>query len=131
MVMYELEVAIKLTLLLLDGSENGQFLALDLGGTNFRVIKLQLEKGKIVDEIIEYYQVEEPLRLGPGPNLFKFLAECIKDFLQKNNLSHEKDLPLGFTFSFPMTQKALDIGLLVNWTKVTFGHKPSGLLNIR
>ena len=69
----------------LDGSENGQFLALDLGGTNFRVIKLQLEKGKIVDEIIEYYQVEETLRLGPGPNLFKFLAECIKDFLQKLN----------------------------------------------
>ena len=113
-----------------DGSENGQFLALDLGGTNFRVIKLQLEKGKIVDEIIEYYQVEEPLRLGPGPNLFKFLAECIKDFLQKNNLSHEKALPLGFTFSFPMTQKALDIGLLVNWTKVIFGHITSGFLSI-
>ena len=102
----------------IDGSENGQFLALDLGGTNFRVIKLQLEKGKIVEEIIEYYQVEEQLRLGPGPNLFKFLAECIKDFLEKNNLSQEKSLPLGFTFSFPMTQKALDIGLLVNWTKV-------------
>ena len=103
--------------MLIDGSENGQFLALDLGGTNFRVIKLQLEKGKIVEEIIEYYQVEEQLRLGPGPNLFKFLAECIKDFLEKNNLSQEKSLPLGFTFSFPMTQKALDIGLLVNWTK--------------
>ena len=82
------------------------------------MIKLQLEKGKIVDEIIEYYQVEEQLRLGPGPNLFRFLAECIKDFLHKNNLSQEKNLPLGFTFSFPMTQKALDVGLLVNWTKV-------------
>lgn len=102
---------------LLDGSENGQYLALDLGGTNFRVIKLQLEKGKIVDEIIEYYQVEEHLRLGKGTNLFEFLAECIKDFIQKNNLSREKSLPLGFTFSFPMTQKALDIALLVNWTK--------------
>ena len=110
---------------LLDGAENGQFLALDLGGTNFRVIKLQLEKGKIVNEIIDYYQVEEQLRLGPGPNLFKFLAECIKDFIQKNNLGQEKDLPLGFTFSFPMTQKALDVGLLVNWTKVKFYYIPT------
>lgn len=23
----------------------------------------------------------------------------------------------GFTFSFPMTQKSLDVGLLVSWTK--------------
>ena len=75
---------------------------------------------EIIDEIIEYYQVEEHLRLGKGTNLFEFLAECIKDFIQKNNLSREKSLPLGFTFSFPMTQKALDIALLVNWTKVIY-----------
>ena len=28
-----------------------------------------------------------------------------------------QNIPLGFTFSFPMTQLALDKGLLVNWTK--------------
>ena len=58
-------------------------------------------------------------RLGPGANLFLFLAECIKTFLSKHNISSEESLPLGFTFSFPMTQTALDCGLLVNWTKVT------------
>ena len=58
-------------------------------------------------------------RLGPGANLFLFLAECIKTFLAKHNISSEESLPLGFTFSFPMTQTALDCGLLVNWTKVT------------
>ena len=26
-------------------------------------------------------------------------------------------LPLGFTFSFPMTQRGLDVGVLVAWTK--------------
>jgi hexokinase len=31
--------------------------------------------------------------------------------------NYEKRLPLGFTFSFPMTQKALDIGILETWTK--------------
>ena len=103
---------------LLDGTENGEYLALDLGGTNFRVIKLVLQNGKIIEEIIEYYSVEERLRLGPGENLFIFLAECIKNFVSENRISTDKPLPLGFTFSFPMTQQALDIGLLVNWTKV-------------
>ena len=58
-------------------------------------------------------------RLGPGEDLFLFLAECIKTFLEKYNLTANESLPLGFTFSFPMTQQALNIGLLVNWTKVT------------
>ena len=79
---------------------------------------MELQNGKIVDEVIDYYQVEEALRLGPGPNLFKFLAGCIKNFLSKHNITQEKAIPLGFTFSFPMEQKAVDVGLLVNWTKV-------------
>ena len=45
-----------------DGSESGQYLALDLGGTNFRVIKLQLENGRITDETIDYFSVEEHFR---------------------------------------------------------------------
>ncbi len=60
--------------------------------------------------------MSEPTRLGPGEALFDFLAECIHDFVQKNGLS-ETPLPLGFTFSFPMEQKALDVGILVTWTK--------------
>jgi len=102
---------------LLDGTEWGQYLALDLGGTNFRVIMLELECGKIKTENIKYYTVEENLRLGPGMDLFLFLAKCIKDFLTSESLLSVEYLPLGFTFSFPMTQKALDQGFLVNWTK--------------
>ena len=57
------------------------------------------------------------LRLGPGIDLFNFIAGCIKDFTVKHNLTLHEEIPLGFTFSFPMTQLALDSGLLVNWTK--------------
>ncbi len=60
--------------------------------------------------------MSEPTRLGTGEALFDFLAECIHDFVQKYGLS-ETPLPLGFTFSFPMEQKALDVGILVTWTK--------------
>jgi len=104
---------------LIDGSESGIFLALDLGGTNFRVLLFELKNGKVVKEAIKYYSVSETLRLGPGIDLFDYLATCIKDFLESSvdALGDQSTLPLGFTFSFPMTQIALDKGALVAWTK--------------
>ncbi len=94
----------------------GKFLALDLGGTKFRVILLELKDGKIDREEVAYYTVEEEKRKGKGEALFDFLAECIADFVSKQSLSGQR-LPLGFTFSFPMTQSALNEGFLVTWTK--------------
>jgi len=102
---------------LLDGTETGDYLALDLGGTNFRVILVRLLAGRIQKEIIDYYSVAESLRLGPGADLFLFLAECIQHFCNKNSVSAETEISLGFTFSFPMVQHALHVGVLVNWTK--------------
>ena len=94
-------------------TESGKYLGLDLGGTNFRVLLITLEKGRMVDEVISYYTVAEHLRLGPGENLFRFLAECILDFLNVQKLPSSQKFNLGFTFSFPMTQQGLDVGLLV------------------
>ncbi|XP_052122312.1 hexokinase-2 [Frankliniella occidentalis] len=101
---------------LLDGTENGSFMALDLGGTNFRVMNLVLKDGRLVDENIAFYHVDDHLRIGCGYRLFDFLAECIADFVHKQGLGSGR-LPLGFTFSFPMTQSSLDDGKLVTWTK--------------
>jgi len=65
-----------------------------------------------------YYSVEESTRLGPGDKLFDFLAQCISDFVRnKIKLGQDEQLPLGFTFSFPMEQRGLDVGVLVSWTK--------------
>jgi len=101
---------------LCDGSEDGDYLALDLGGTNFRVILLRIKTGSIMSEEVQYYQVPEDIRLGPGEQLFDFLAECIHNFMDSRQLKG-KNLPLGFTFSFPMIQRGLDVGILVSWTK--------------
>ncbi|XP_047112829.1 hexokinase-1-like [Schistocerca piceifrons] len=99
-----------------DGTEKGKFLALDLGGTNFRVILLELDDGKVTDEKVKHYHLDDELKVGCGDRLFGFLAECISDFVKEQNLTGAR-LPLGFTFSFPMIQKALDVGILVTWTK--------------
>lgn len=101
---------------LCDGSEEGDYLSLDLGGTNFRVIWLSIKSGAVINEEVQYYQVPEDVRLGPGVKLFDFLAECIHNFMDGRQLKGQ-NLPLGFTFSFPMTQRGLDVGILVSWTK--------------
>ncbi|OXA41712.1 hexokinase-1 [Folsomia candida] len=99
-----------------DGSEEGEYLALDLGGTNFRVLLLKLEHGKMADPIVKHFHVREDIRLGKGEAMFDFLASCIHQFLESNNMLSRK-LPLGFTFSFPMYQKSLSCAHLVSWTK--------------
>ena len=93
-----------------NGEEKGAYLALDLGGTNFRVMLLEMEKGKIINEKVSYYTLDDSTRLGPGTELFDFLASCVLDFVKANKLDeHHEFLPLGFTFSFPMTQRGLGI----------------------
>ncbi|KAG8429462.1 hypothetical protein GDO86_020132, partial [Hymenochirus boettgeri] len=54
--------------------------------------------------------------------LFDYIAECISDYLDQQNMKHKK-LPLGFTFSFPVRHEDIDKGILLNWTK---GFKASG-----
>ncbi|XP_017881775.1 hexokinase-1-like isoform X2 [Ceratina calcarata] len=101
---------------LLDGTEEGLYLALDLGGTNFRVLLLELAHGTPIREEVKKYHISSDLRVGSGIRLFDYLAECVSDFVIAQGLQ-DVELPLGFTFSFPMIQHSLDIGLLVTWTK--------------
>ncbi|XP_053978516.1 hexokinase-2-like [Hylaeus volcanicus] len=101
---------------LLDGSEEGLYLALDLGGTNFRVLLLELAHGKPIREEMKMFHISSDLRVGSGFRLFDYLAECVSDFVIAQGLQ-DVELPLGFTFSFPMIQHSLDIGMLVTWTK--------------
>lgn len=99
-----------------DGSEDGYFMALDLGGTHCRVIMVHLNKANKEEPLVKYFDVPQNVRLGPGVKLFDFLAKCVYDFMKANDIL-SKSLPIGFTFSFPMLQKALNEGILVTWTK--------------
>uniref|UniRef100_A0A8C5KED8 Hexokinase-3 n=1 Tax=Jaculus jaculus TaxID=51337 RepID=A0A8C5KED8_JACJA len=98
-----------------DGSERGDFLALDLGGTNFRVLVVHVTEGgvQITNQV---YSIPEGVAQGSGQQLFDHIVDCIVDFQQRQGLSGQS-LPLGFTFSFPCKQLGLDQGILLNWTK--------------
>ncbi|RVE52894.1 hypothetical protein evm_002371 [Chilo suppressalis] len=99
-----------------DGTEEGLFLALDLGGTNFRVLLLELRAGQLVREDVKQYHISDALRLGSGEDLFNFLADCVLDFVRSEGMEKES-LSLGFTFSFPMRQHSIHSGELITWTK--------------
>uniref|UniRef100_A0A9J8CL69 hexokinase n=1 Tax=Cyprinus carpio carpio TaxID=630221 RepID=A0A9J8CL69_CYPCA len=101
-----------------DGTENGDFLALDLGGTNFRVLLVKIRSGKrrTVEMHNKIYAIPIEVMQGTGDELFDHIVYCISDFLDYMGMKNTR-LPLGFTFSFPCRQTSLDAGILVNWTK--------------
>ncbi|XP_065601126.1 LOW QUALITY PROTEIN: hexokinase-2-like [Cyrtonyx montezumae] len=101
-----------------DGTEDGDFLALDLGGTNFRVLRVKVSDNGLqkVEMESQIYEIHEDLMRGSGMQLFDHIAECLANFMEKLKIK-DKKLPLGFTFSFPCHQTKLDESILVNWTK--------------
>ena len=104
-----------------NGSEKGKFLALDLGGTNFRVLLIDLDGDQFKMEN-RVFAISQELMLGTGEQLFDHIAACLAEFMVEYGMKDEK-LPLGFTFSFPCFQEGLTRARLVSWTK---GFKSSG-----
>ncbi|KAK2854161.1 hypothetical protein Q5P01_006822 [Channa striata] len=100
-----------------DGTERGKYLALDLGGTNFRALLVKFKRlQKTVRLYHKIYTVPLEIMQGTGEDLFDYLAECVSDFLDYMGIKHAH-LPAGFTFSFPCEQTSIDRGTLVSWTK--------------
>ncbi|XP_073891240.1 hexokinase-4 isoform X15 [Macaca fascicularis] len=94
-----------------EGSEVGDFLSLDLGGTNFRVMLVKVGEGEegqwSVKTKHQMYSIPEDAMTGTAEMLFDYISECISDFLDKHQMKHKK-LPLGFTFSFPVRHEDID-----------------------
>jgi len=107
------------------GTEKGRLLALDLGGTNFRVVALELKGNrKMKAPLIEKFVLKKKHIIGKGKVLFDFIADCIKTFMNKHNMPIGAKQKLGFTFSFPVKKKGIASGALLRWTK---GFSASGV----
>ncbi|KAM5346582.1 hypothetical protein ACJ41O_009587 [Fusarium nematophilum] len=120
-----------------NGTEKGLYLAVDLGGTNFRVCSIMLNGDTTFN--LTYNKVAIPKELmvaKTASELFSFLAKQIEIFLKEHHADHfdshlrrrntqsapsgfrdEHIFRLGFTFSFPVKQLAINKGLLIRWTK--------------
>jgi hexokinase len=106
---------------------------LDLGGTNLRVVLVTLEGHGKFKTVSTKAKVSEALKTGPMRDLcgksdlklkwmddtdtnrcvtmgmIDYIADCIDRFLTEQNLgSVDEDLPLGYTFSFPVLQSKVN-----------------------
>ncbi|UZJ53788.1 hypothetical protein CBS101457_003108 [Exobasidium rhododendri] len=101
-----------------DGTEKGTYLALDLGGTNLRVCEVVLNGDGTFKMTQEKYKLSDEIKRGKSKDLFMYIAKSVEHFVKhKASASEEEELHLGFTFSFPVEQTAIDRGTLIRWTK--------------
>lgn len=125
-------------------NEEGVFYALDLGGTNFRVLRVQLAgKDRRVAKR-ESKEVSIPPHLMSGnasvssahfpsvvlilismvssaessfQELFGFIASALAKYVAAAGEGDGRQRELGFTFSFPVRQTSIASGTLIKWTK--------------
>ncbi|CAL5869072.1 uncharacterized protein PFLUO_LOCUS3300 [Penicillium psychrofluorescens] len=115
-----------------NGTEKGLYLAVDLGGTNFRVCSVQLHGDTTFNLTQSKIMIpRELMASGTSKDLFLFLARQIEAFLRIHHNEHfeahlrrpgdatnkENMFDLGFTFSFPVRQLGINSGTLIRWTK--------------
>ncbi|KAF2404239.1 hypothetical protein EJ06DRAFT_526322 [Trichodelitschia bisporula] len=119
-----------------NGTEKGLYMAVDLGGTNFRVCSIELNGDSTFK--LQQTKVKVPQSLQKAKTakeLFSFLAKQVELFLQQHHGDHyegvkrkvkaagrdaieeEEIFHMGFTFSFPVHQIGINRGLLMRWTK--------------
>ncbi|KAL7419888.1 hexokinase [Cryptotrichosporon argae] len=101
------------------GDEVGEYLAVDLGGTNLRVCLVTLQGHGKFEVTQTKYRLTEEQKQEEGQKLFDFCAECLDSFIRETLGRTDADdvLPLGFTFSYPCSQNRIDHGELIRWTK--------------
>ncbi|KAA8577341.1 hypothetical protein EYC84_007304 [Monilinia fructicola] len=107
------------------GHECGTYLALDVGGSTFRVALIKLAgkecEGKEI-EIVESksFKITGPERKLVGVKFFDWMADRITETLSAQSEGHEKSkapLSVGLSWSFPIEQTSLRGGLLMEMGK--------------
>jgi hexokinase len=110
-------------------------MAVDLGGTNFRVCSIQLHGNTTFSLTQSKVAIPRELMVAKtSKELFSFLARQIEQFLKVHHEEHyfgslrrretgaggvseQEIFNLGFTFSFPVNQIGINKGMLMRWTK--------------
>lgn len=112
-------------------------MAVDLGGTNFRVCSIHLNGDTTFSLTQSKVAIPRELMVAKtAQELFSFLAKQIQLFLKTHHGDHyeegvrrrktmsategyrdERNFYLGFTFSFPVQQIGINSGKLIRWTK--------------
>ncbi|KAI8873143.1 hypothetical protein GQ42DRAFT_43634 [Ramicandelaber brevisporus] len=106
------------------GTEQGSYLALDFGGTNLRVCRVNLDgKGGITTDQ-QKFVIPEDVKHSNAKVLFDWVADCVSAFLPSEAMASSSVvsqrshfLNCGFTFSFAVNQTAINEGVMMLWNK--------------
>lgn len=112
------------------GHERGHCYAVDLGGTNLRVAHVHLgeERGATQATHIREWEIPEEHFDTDQGTLLRFVAQCTAEVVRQHTPGADGDGTgdgtagtakpvVGFCFSFPVEQTALDNGKVLMWTK--------------
>ncbi|XP_022210283.2 hexokinase type 1 [Drosophila obscura] len=98
------------------GRERGRFLALEMMPTNCRIMLVRFSSEKDVYMSSKCVIIPHSIAAARGTELFNFLASNIAAFVKDKKVDKE-NLPMGIAFAFSLNKLALDVGILVAWTK--------------
>jgi hexokinase len=124
------------------GLEKGTYLALDVGGSTFRIALVELNGKKpgaknmrIV--FMKSYKIDEKVRQRRGHEFFEWMADKIQQALadpQFQRMSSTQSFPMGLSWSFPVEQTSsrsanlLDMGKGFRATEGLLGQDLSELI---
>jgi len=107
------------------GRERGTFLALDMGGSNFRLALVELRGKSMGTEEMHVrwsktFPIDDTVRALKGPAFFEWVADRIEDMLDMDD--HQSDgksqpLSMGLAWSFPIEQTSTKSGHLLQMGK--------------
>lgn len=107
-----------------NGQEIGDYLVVDLGGSNLRVGCVQLEGSHKFSLDIHKWSLTETIKDSNNQVLFDFIAYKVGEYLKmtensvmKQIYSESCQVTLGFTFSYPVKQLNISHGELIQWNK--------------
>jgi len=96
-------------------------------------------EGRVIRQEYEEVAIPADLMLGTSEELFDFIAKELLSFVTREGddfrLHKGQSREIGFTFSFPVKQTAVNCGTLLQWTKgfkvndaVSFATSPLNLV---
>ena len=78
------------------------------------IVSVVIIKGNIKKKDCKEFYVDKETK-NSYENLLDFIINCIVKFIKDRNI--RRQLPIGFTFPFPMKHENLTCGKLVRWTR--------------
>ncbi|KAJ5902326.1 Hexokinase-1 [Penicillium taxi] len=104
------------------GSEKGTYLALDVGGSTFRVALIKLNGREEEMEIVRVSSryIDNSVKLLEGTQFFDWMASGIDTMLKDVGADYGRGdvaLPIGLSWSFPIDQTSISSGLVIHMGK--------------